>query len=351
MEYSEDFGQLTAWMPLVMQQRDAGQKLAATRVSYGSDVDFGALAHGMVKTLQQLASFELWTGHAIRRLKQSKNGEWHVSIQDRQTGRSRTIHAGFVFLGAGGATLPLLQASGIPEGKGYGGFPVSGQWLVCDNPDIVRQHHAKVYGKAAIGAPPMSVPHLDTRIIDGKPALLFGPFAGFTTKFLKHGSLLDLVASVKPDNLKPTLAVGLRNFDLTRYLVGEALQPQRARIDALRQFVPTAKAHDWALAKAGKRVQIIKQCGEQGGRLEFGTEIVAAADGSLAALLGASPGASTSVSAMVTVIERCFADKLRHADWNSKMKAMIPSYGESLIENAGLLENVRSRNLDILHLR
>ncbi|HQR50803.1 MAG TPA: malate dehydrogenase (quinone) [Methylophilaceae bacterium] len=351
MEYSEDRDQLNAWMPLVMAQRATSQKLAATRVAYGADVDFGALARSLVKTLQQQAHFELWTGHAIRQLRQAKDGAWHVGVQNRKTGRSRTIRAGFVFLGAGGGTLPLLQKSGIPEGKGYGGFPVSGQWLVCNNPDIIRQHHAKVYGKAALGAPPMSVPHLDTRIINGKPALLFGPFAGFTTKFLKRGSLLDLATSVKPDNLKPTLAAGLRNLGLTRYLVGEALQSHRARMDALRQFVPTASAEEWTLAKAGKRVQIIKQCGEQGGRLEFGTEIVSAQDGSLAALLGASPGASTSVSAMITVIERCFAEKFKNGDWRDRMKALVPSYGESLVDNAELLNSIRSRNLDILRLR
>jgi len=350
MAYSEDRAQLLAWAPLVMEQRPAGLKLAATRVAYGSDVDFGALARNLVKTLQQQPDFELWTGHSIRQLKQAKDGIWHVSVQNRNTGRSRTISAGFVFLGAGGGTLPLLQKSGIPEGKGYGGFPVSGQWLVCNNPDVIRRHHAKVYGKAALGAPPMSVPHLDTRIINGQPALLFGPFAGFTTRFLKRGSLLDLAASVKPDNLKPTLAVGLRNMDLTRYLVGEALQSHRSRMDSLRQFVPTARAEEWTLAKAGKRVQIIKQCGEQGGRLEFGTEIVSAQDGSLAALLGASPGASTSVSAMITVIERCFAHKLKNGDWRDRMKTLVPSYGKSLVENAELLQAVRARNLAVVGL-
>ncbi len=350
MEYSEDAAVLREWMPLVMQQRDDGQAVAATRVGYGTDVDFGALTRSLVKALQQHPDFELLLQHTVKHLEQHKNGRWQVSIQDKNTGSSKTIDAGFVFLGAGGGALPLLQKSGIPEGKGYGGFPVSGQWLVCSNPDIVKQHHAKVYGKAPLGAPPMSVPHLDTRIINGQPALLFGPYAGFTTKFLKQGSFSDLIASVRPDNLKPMLSAGLHNMDLTRYLIGEVFQSHHERVDALRNFFPAAKDEEWTLAAAGQRVQIIKRCGEKGGKLEFGTEIVAAQDGSLAALLGASPGASTSVPAMLSVIERCFKDRIASSNWQSKMKALVPSYGESLVTNADLLKTVRSRTLKTLGL-
>jgi len=256
-----------------------------------------------------------------------------------------------VFLGAGGGALKLLQKSGIPESQGYGGFPVSGQWLVCNNPDIIKQHNSKVYGKAAIGAPPMSVPHLDTRIINGKPALLFGPYAGFTTKFLKKGSYLDLFKSVKPNNLKSLLGAGRHNMDLTRYLIGEALQKHSSRVTTLREFYPLAADADWHLESAGKRVQIIKQCDEKGGKLEFGTEIVAAKDGSIAGLLGASPGASVSVQAMINVIERCFSDKIKTEQWRSRIKALIPSYGESLIDDSQLLAQVRNRTLQVLNLR
>jgi malate dehydrogenase (quinone) len=351
MEYSEDAQQLSEWMPLVMKQRKVNQPLAATRVKYGTDIDFGSLTRHMVQNLQMKSSFALSLGHSLTSLKQQTNGRWLVKIKDKATKRIKTIDAGFIFLGAGGAALPLLQKSGIPEGTGYGGFPVSGQWLVCRNPEIIKQHHAKVYGKAAIGAPPMSVPHLDTRIISGQPALLFGPYAGFTTKFLKQGSFMDLIKSVKGNNLKSMFSAAKHNKDLTKYLVGEVFQLNKTRLTVLKKFFPKAKAEDWSLVMAGQRVQIIKNCNEKGGKLEFGTEIVSASDGSLAALLGASPGASTSVQAMIEVIERCFKDRIESAAWQQQLKTMIPSYGESLIDDAELLKIVRARTIKILKLQ
>jgi len=351
MEFSDNVAQLTEWMPLMMQQRTGDEKVAATRVSYGSDVDFGSLTRELVKHLQQAPNFQLNISTEVTGLKQLDNGRWLVNIKDLSTKKHKKIEAGFVFLGAGGGALKLLQKSGIPESQGYGGFPVSGQWLVCNNPEIIKQHNSKVYGKAAIGAPPMSVPHLDTRIINGKPALLFGPYAGFTTKFLKKGSYLDLFKSVKPNNLKSLLGAGRHNMDLTRYLIGEALQKHSSRVTTLREFYPLAADADWHLESAGKRVQIIKQCDEKGGKLEFGTEIVAAKDGSIAGLLGASPGASVSVQAMINVIERCFSDKIKTEQWHSRIKALIPSYGESLIDDSQLLAQVRNRTLQVLDLR
>jgi malate dehydrogenase (quinone) len=350
MEFSDDIAQLKSWMPLMMQQRDSHQKVAATRVSYGCDVDFGALTRNLIKSLTTKSNFDLNLNTEVQSLKQLSNGRWQVGLKDLTNKNTTTIDAGFVFLGAGGGALALLQKSGIPEGKNYGGFPVSGQWLVCNNPDIVGQHHSKVYGKAALGAPPMSVPHLDTRIINGKPTLLFGPYAGFTTKFLKQGSYWDLLKSIKPDNIKAMLGAGWHNLDLTRYLMGEALQSHTSRVETLRQFYPQAVESDWQLAHAGKRVQVIKKCDEKGGKLEFGTEIISTQDGSMAALLGASPGASVSVQAMINVIERCFATQMKSNDWQQKMKTLVPSYGASLIDNAGLLKTIRTRTLSTLHL-
>lgn len=350
MRYSEDAGQLREWLPLAMQQRDASQPIAATRVDYGTDIDFGSLTRNLVGALEKHTNFDLLLNHEVISLKQQKNGRWKIGLQDSKTGTSKTIDAGFVFLGAGGGALPLLQKSGIAESRGYGGFPVSGQWLVCNRQDVVQKHNAKVYGKAPLGAPPMSVPHLDTRIIAGKPAMLFGPFAGFTTKFQKQGSYLDLLSSVRPNNLKSILGAGFHNLDLTRYLVGEVFQSHSDRVAALRNFYPQAREEDWTLAFAGKRVQIIKRCKGKGGKLEFGTEIVSAADGSLAALLGASPGASTSVQAMIDVIERCFKMRMAEPGWQEKMREMVPSYGQSLIENAELLRSVRQRTLATLGL-
>ena len=351
MEFSADADKLEEWMPLVMQQRDKQQAIAATRVAYGSDVNFGALTRSLIHALQAKANFSLQLDTAVTALKQNNDGHWHVDLKNSKDNTVSSINAGFVFLGAGGGALSLLQKSGIPESHGYGGFPVSGQWLVCDDPSVIKQHHSKVYGKAALGAPPMSVPHLDTRIINGKPALLFGPYAGFTTKFLKQGSYLDLFKSIKADNLKSLFSVAWHNFDLTRYLIGEALQSHTSRMKTLRQFYPQAIDSDWHLQDAGKRVQIIKKCDEQGGKLEFGTEIVSSADGSIAALLGASPGASVSVQAMLNVLERCFGAQLKNPEWQQKLKALVPSYGESLVQNADLLKQVRARTLNTLKLK
>ena len=350
MEYSEDPDQLAKWMPLVMTGRKQNQAVAATRVHYGADVDFGSLARDMVSYLQKQDNFELLLSHSVEDIERSKNG-WSIELEDTKSNKDTRVEAKFVFLGAGGGALPLLQKSEIPESEGYGGFPVSGQWLVCSNPEIASQHHAKVYGKAAIGAPPMSVPHLDTRVINGERALLFGPFAGFTTKFLKQGSILDLPASVTAGNLMPMLSVGMNNMALTKYLISEVFQSDKARIDSLREYFPAAKDKDWSLANAGQRVQIIKKDEKGKGKLEFGTEIVSAADGSLAALLGASPGASTATQTMIDVLERCFSDSLANNGWKERLKEMIPSYGESLIDNAELLRTVREDTLTTLELR
>jgi malate dehydrogenase (quinone) len=350
MQYSEDHDVLRQWMPLVMENRDAKQKVAATQVEHGTDVDFGMLTRKLVKALTRHNTFDLKLSHTVTGIKQQADGRWHVRIKDSHTGRNSTIDAGFVFLGAGGGALPLLQKSGISESQGYGGFPVSGQWLICQNPDVVKRHHSKVYGRAPMGAPPMSVPHLDARIIDGKPALLFGPFASITTKFLKEGSVLDLFGSLKSNNLKSMLSVARDNLDLTRYLVAEALKSHSERVASLQEFYAGAKEEDWELASAGQRVQIIKGCDINGGKLEFGTEIVTSKDGTLASLLGASPGASTSVQAMITVIERCFKSQLESDAWQQKIREMVPSYGQSLDEDETLLRSVRERTLTTLKL-
>jgi len=348
MEYSEDPKVLAEWMPLIMNNRQEQQRCAATRITHGTDVNFGAIARYMCQYLQEKENVDVLLNCHVQSLTQKPDKSWDVETQYQE--KKQTINAKFVFLGAGGGALPLLQKSGIKESEGYAGFPVSGQWLVCNKPDIVEQHFAKVYGAAPIGAPPMSVPHLDTRIIDGKKAILFGPFAGFTTKFLKKGSFFDLPFSMKTHNIKPLLCVAKDNMDLTRYLISEVLKTHKDRVDSLRTFYPDAKDEDWHIAHAGQRVQIIKKDENKGGKLEFGTEAIIAEDGSLAALLGASPGASTTVNTMINIIEKSFSEKMSTTEWQTKMKVMVPSYGESLIDDKKLLKKVRSRTLKTLEL-
>jgi len=339
MEWSTDPEQIAAWMPLVMEGRRRDQPVAATRIKRGMDVDFGTLTRALLAPLQSDGALEIVFGTTVSDL--NRAGDWVLNL--RGPSGSRQVAAPFVFLGAGGGALPLLQSSGIPEAADYAGFPVSGQWLVCQEPALVERHYAKVYGKAKVGAPPMSVPHLDTRWIDGRRSLLFGPYAGFSSKFLKTGSLLDLPRSVRPSNLLPMLQVGVNNLPLVKYLVNQLRQSEADRMEALRAFLPEAKDQDWTLSVAGQRVQIIKRTPE-GGRLQLGTEVVSAADGSLAALLGASPGASTSMQIMLEVLERCFPERLASTAWQERIRQLLPSYGQDLNGDAELLSRTRERS-------
>lgn len=350
IEFTTDKALMAHWLPLMMAARSEDEEIAATHISNGTDVNFGALTKQLLSYLDQQDSSTLTYKSKVVGLERCAQG-WQVNIKNLVTGQQRTITSRFVFLGAGGAALPLLQKSGIPESKGYGGFPVSGQWLRCDNPAVVEQHQAKVYSLAAVGSPPMSVPHLDTRVIDGKKSLLFGPYAGFTTKFLKHGSFLDLPMSVRLSNIWPMLAVGRDNMDLTRYLISEVRQSMEQRLDSLRRFYPQLDPADWKLEIAGQRVQIIKKDAKKGGKLQFGTELVTSADGSLAALLGASPGASVTVSIMLDLIKRCFPEQHKSAAWTEKLAAIFPAPLKELETNAELYRSTQERSDALLKLR
>lgn len=347
MEYTTDPARIAEWAPLVMQGRNE-VPVAATRAAEGTDVNFGALTEGMLESLSKQPGVSVRLGARVANIRRNSTGQWKLKVETRDG--TRKIAAKFAFLGAGGGALHLLQRSGIPEGKGFGGFPVSGQWLRCDNPAVVAAHEAKVYGKASVGAPPMSVPHLDTRYVEGKKSLLFGPYAGFSTKFLKEGSYLDLPTSINPGNLGPMLAVARDNVDLTKYLIGQVLQSKAQRFAALKEYFPGAREEDWRLEIAGQRVQIIKYDAKKGGVLQFGTEVVSAADGSLAALLGASPGASTAVSIMLGLIAKCFPAEFQTPAWQEKLRAMIPSFGVSLARDTALLERVRAEANRVLKL-
>ena len=348
MEFSDDPETLKQWIPLIMNERKSNEPIAATKIDSGTDVNFGALTRTLIANLQK-QDVDVNYNHNVTDVKRLKDGSWEVKVHNKENGKVEYHTSKFVFLGAGGGSLELLQKSGIPESKHIGGFPISGLFLVCNNEEVVNQHHAKVYGKAAVGAPPMSVPHLDTRYIDGKKSLLFGPFAGFSPKFLKTGSNMDLFASIKPHNLFTLLACGVKEMSLSKYLVSQLVLSKEARMEELRQFIPTAKSEDWEISVAGQRVQVIKDTDAGKGTLQFGTEVVTAHDGSIAALLGASPGASTAVSVMLKVIKQCFPEELKA--WEPKIKEMIPSYGENLVENTALLKEVHETTTKALGLQ
>ncbi|MBL7785653.1 MAG: malate dehydrogenase (quinone) [Chitinophagales bacterium] len=351
MLYTENPATVRSWVPLIMDGRTDDEPIAATRMDIGTDVNFGSLTRSMITYLDSLEGVNVYLGYEVRDLQQSSDTKsWNVRVKHLDTGEKKHIVAEFVFIGAGGGAMPLLEKSDIPEAKGYGGFPISGQWLRCTNESIIAQHHAKVYGKAAVNAPPMSVPHLDTRVINGKKELLFGPYAGFTTKFLKNGSYFDLPLSIELSNIYPMLAAGVHNIPLTKYLIEQVVQSHEDRVDSLKAYLPTAKAEEWELLVAGQRVQIIKKNETEGGVLEFGTEIVATADGTLAALLGASPGASTGVSIMLNLLQKCFPIAMESEEWLQKIKAIIPTFGQSLAYNSELCTQTRARTHRILEL-
>ena len=346
MEYSEDARTIRSWAPLLIPGRLKSQKFAATRIASGTDVDFGALSHRLTEGLVA-AGGKLNTELLVTGIKRQRDKLWRLTMRrDIGSTPAEPMLARFVFVGGGGYALNLLQKSGIKEIRGYGGFPVSGEFLRTDNPDVVARHTAKVYGKAAVGSPPMSVPHLDLRVVDGQGSLMFGPYAGFSPKFLKTGSVLDLFASIRWHNIIPMVAAGLSNLSLVSYLLGQLAASKKTKFDELREFFPEAKPEDWYTITAGQRVQVIKKDKKKIGVLQFGTEVVAAKDGSIAGLLGASPGASTAVPIMLGLIEKCFPDRIEQ--WKPRLTAMIPSYGTLLSDDPTLARSTLERTARVL---
>lgn len=344
LKYTEDLSQIAKWAPLLTEGR-AAEPVAASYIDQGTDVDYGAITEQLIAWL--IASgVEVRTETEVTKLNQYKDLGWQLVTKDPKA--VTLVRADKVFVGAGGWALKLLQKSGIPEISGYGTFPVSGHFLRTDNPELVKRHTAKVYSQAAVGAPPMSVPHLDTRVVDGKTSLLFGPFAGLNPKFLKHGSLLDLPLSLRPANLLPYISVGLKNFGLVQYLVKEILKSRAKKIDSLREFVPLAQASDWVLYEAGQRAQVIKPV-KGGGVLQFGTEVISSKDSSIAGLLGASPGASVSVSVMLDVLAKLYpAD---YAGWDSELRKLIPSFGTKLNDSPPRAKKTLAETAKVLGLK
>ena len=343
MEFSTDVDQINQWSPLITDGRD-NQDIAATRIVQGTDVDYGELTRQMINWLTS-QGMKLELGTEVQSLYQFPTNKWQIWLGSTA---DRLIHADRVFVGAGGYALKLLQKSGIPEIQGYGTFPVSGHFLRTDNPEIVSRHHAKVYSQAQVGAPPMSVPHLDTRIVDGKASLLFGPFAGLNPKFLKSGSILDLPASIRPANLIPYLSVAIKNLGLVKYLLTEVTKSKARKFDSLKDFVPQARPEDWSYYEAGQRAQVIKPVGK-GGVLQFGTEVITSKDGTIAGLLGASPGASVSVSVMLEVLQKM--QPTEFDSWTESIAGVVPSFGKKLNENPALAKRTLKATAKTLGLK
>ena len=350
MQYSQDPEQIRNWVPLMMAGRDPQQRLAATWSPDGTDVNFGEITRQFVGHLQKQDNFSLRLSTEVRDISRNDDGSWRVAFRNLDDGSEGITDARFVFVGAGGGALKLLQKSGIPEAEEYGGFPVGGSFLVTENPEIAARHMAKAYGIAPTGAPPMSVPHLDTRVLDGKRMILFGPFATFSTKYLKEGSYWDLFSSMTTSNFWPMTKVGLSEFGLVRYLIGQVMQSDDDRFEALQTYYPEANKDDWRLWQAGQRVQIIKRDADKGGVLKLGTEVVTAEDGSIAGLLGASPGASTAAPIMLNLLQRAFKDQHASAAWQEKLREIVPSYGISLNENPQQFQEVWTYTSRLLQL-
>ncbi|MGC1062937.1 malate dehydrogenase (quinone) [Pantoea agglomerans] len=340
MKFSTDHKQIEQWAPLVMEGRDPQQKVAATWTPVGTDVNYGEITRQLIGSLKKNDNFRLETSSEVTDFKRNGDNSWHVTIKDAKNGNERAVDAKYVFIGAGGGALKLLQKTGIPEAENYAGFPVGGSFLVTENKAIAARHLAKVYGQASTGAPPMSVPHLDTRYLDGKRVVLFGPFATFSTKFLKNGSLFDLLSTTTTHNIVPMADVGMDNFDLVKYLVGQVMLTEEDRFEALKEYYPDAKKEDWKLIQAGQRVQIIKKDADKGGVLKLGTEIVTDQQKTVAALLGASPGASTAAPIALSVMQKLFPEEFKSAEWQARIHKMIPGYGQKLNDNVPMLQQV-----------
>lgn len=350
MKFSVDFNEMKKWFPLVMEGRKASEKFAATRMELGTEVNYGVLTRSFFKILEEKFDTHVFTEHEVRDIDPTDGEDWFVKIKNLKSKEAIHCDAEHVFIGAGGGALPLLQKVEIHENDGYGGFPVSGQWLICKNRDVIEKHHAKVYGKAEIGAPPMSMPHLDTRYIEGKQELLFGPFAGFSTKFLKEGSFFDLFKSIKWDNIPSMWGVFWHNIPLTKYLIEQVRMDHSDRMEELRKFVKDAKSADWDLKVAGQRVQIIKRDEEEGGTLEFGTEVVHSKEGRITALLGASPGASVAVDIMIDLLHFAYPEKAKSKEWMQKLSEMVPFWNKEIEGNNEEFKEIRSKCSEILQI-
>jgi len=336
------------WAPLVMEGREPGPVAATT--GDGTEVDYGLLARRLCGWLAEQEHCGIAAGWKVTKLRRG-SGEWHAWLRCAASGEERELRARFVFVGAGGGSLPLLQSTGLAEVAGLAGFPIGGQWMVCDEPSVCARHEAKVYGTTPPSSPSLGAGHLDVRRLSGRRQLLFGPFASWTTSFLKHtGRWSDLPLSIKPENLATLLRAGARNLPLVKYLIAQGLQSLEDRMAAVREFYPNAQPAQWRLVQAGIRVQTIRK--ENCGAITFGTEVFSSADRSLAALLGASPGASVSVNIALEVIQTCLPHLLASSEGRERMRQMILTFDQDLKQpgSAALFEKTTREAAERLQL-
>lgn len=351
MEYTEDLSTMKKWFPLIANKRTKSEKMAATRMESGTEMNFETLTEEYFNILKVKFGLKVITNHEVIDIDINCEKGWTVKAKNLKNNKRRYFDVPRLFIGAGGGAIPLLQKVDIHEKDGYGGFPISGKWLLCKNPKIIEQHNAKVYGKAGVNAPPMSVPHLDTRYINGERKLLFGPFAGFSTKFLKQGSYFDLPKSIHRNNVPSMWGVFLHNFPLTKYLLKQVSMTHSDRIQELRAFVKDAKPEDWKEIKAGQRVQIIKRDKERGPVLEFGTDIVHDQTGKITALLGASPGASVAVNVIIEILKITFPEKIKTAEWKENLSKIVPLWDKDLLNEEELFLKLKKETDTILKLK
>ena len=349
LEYSDDPAELAEWTPLMMAGRDPRQLVAATRSAAGTDVNFGALTRMLLEDAADrgVAVHCQPARHEPRPARPTAAGR--SPCRDTVTGERRTVRRPVRLRRRRRRRAAAAAEGGHPGDRRASAASRSAASSCAPAPPSWSQHQAKVYGQAAVGAPPMSVPHLDPRVIDGDHSLMFGPYAGFSPKFLKAGSMFDLPRSVKPNNLGSMLGVARTELALTRYLVNELLQSGADRHQTLRAFVP-----DGRRARLGDDHRRPARPGHQAGPGDRprrapvrhrGRRRRRRHDRRPARRL---PGASTAVSAMLDLLERCFPDRM--PAWRPALQEAIPSYGRSLADDPALLAEVRASTMQTLEL-
>lgn len=352
LEHTEDPAVIEQWAPLLMRGRTDDKRVAASRARGGTDIDFGEMTRQLADHLARRRA-DVRYRHRVTSLRRERAG-WRLQITDSATSKRANVQARHVFVGAGGGTLPLLQSAKLPAVRGYSGFPVAGQFLRTTDPETAAHHYAKVYGLPGPGAPPMSVPHLDTRFVSGRRTLMFGPYAGFSMKYLKYGPHSALLNSLRPHNVGPMFDVAGDRRDFVLFLLRELAKNKRAKTAQLLDYYPQADPRSWELITAGQRVQVVKPgpyspTKRRRGVMElFGTELITSADGSLAGLLGASPGASTAPEIALRVLSTTYPDHVPR--WRATLQGMVPSYGRRLNDDVGLLDEMTSWTNRVLEL-